>query len=211
YLNAHPEVRRPLRKEIDYFSVDYGRGESWYRSHFPLRSAEQRSYDCTPQYFVHPLAPERCHKLLPDVRLVVSVRDPIERAISQYHHMRSLGFESLDLLDALRAEPERIADDLAAVMADDRHRPTTYLRFNYVERSRYGAQMSRWLDWYGLSSIHFFDFERFTADPEPEWRSLLRFLGLRPWDPPDFRNWTPTDARPAPDGEAISFLRAELA
>jgi hypothetical protein len=118
YLNGHPQVRRPLRKEIDYFSMEAGRGERWYRAHFPIRRLGAQSYDNTPQYFVHPLAAERCAALLPDAKIILSVRDPVDRACSHHNHITSLGLEDQDLLAALRAEATRIGPDLAQIQAD---------------------------------------------------------------------------------------------
>jgi hypothetical protein len=198
YLSAHPEVRRPLRKEIDYFSAHYGRPESWYQAHFPIRRGA-RSFDCTPQYFVHPLAPERCRATLPDAKIVIMVRDPIARLMSQFSHMRGAGFETMDLPQALAAESARIAPDLHALNDDPAWRPRTFFRFNYLTRSRYGDQFERWLLSYPREAFHIVDFDNFVRAPHDEWDELLAFLGLRTWTPPDFRNWSTPTLKPVMD------------
>jgi hypothetical protein len=210
YLNAHPQVRRPLRKEIDYFSLEHQSGPRWYRAHFPVRGAGAQSYDNTPQYFVHPLAHERAGALLPDARIVVAVRDPIARALSHHRHVRALGLEPLDLLDALHAEADRVGPDLARLSVDPAFRPTALMRFSYATRSRYGEQYDRWRSAYPDHRLHLFDFDRFVQSPVDEWRALLQFLELDPWDPPAFTNWSsataPADAPP----EAIRLLASAL-
>lgn len=210
YLSAHPSVRRPLRKEIDYFSAHYGRPLSWYAAHFPLRRATQ-TFDCTPQYFVHPLAPERCHDVLPDARLVVMLRDPVARLMSQYSHMRRHGFESLTLAEALAAEATRISEDLDAIRRDPAWNPKQFFRFGYLARSRYGEQLDRWLQHYPRTSIHLLDFDEFVRSPDEEWTRLLDFLGLPMWVPPDFRNWSSPTPKPRTEEELLRQLRERLA
>jgi hypothetical protein len=198
YLSAHPQVRRPLRKEIDYFSAHYGESLSWYRAHFPVRRGSI-SFDCTPQYFVHPLAPERCRALLPDAKMVIMARDPVARLMSHYSHMRRLGFETLELRDALEAEESRIAHDLGEISSDLAWNPREFFNFSYLTRSRYAEQFERWLGSYPREAFHVFDFDEFVNSPETEWGPLLDFLELEPWVPPDFRNWSTPTAKPGTD------------
>ena len=195
YLSAHPNINRPLRKEIDYFSAYYGRPLSWYQAHFPVRRAA-RSFDCTPQYFVHPLAPERCLAALPETRIVIMVREPISRLLSHYSHMRRLGIETLDLHAALEAEPSRIAADLQAVTRNPAWNPRDFFNFSYLTRSKYGEQFDRWLGSYPRDSFHIFDFDSFVRSPQSEWLPLLKFLDLEPWEPPGFRNWSTPTVKP---------------
>lgn len=209
YLGQHPQVRRPLRKEIDYFSANYGHPPSWYAAHFPVRAAA-RSFDCTPQYFVHPLAAERCHALLPDAKLVVMVRDPVTRLVSQYSHMRGLGFEHLGLREALEAEEERSAPDLRAIDEDPGWNPRLFFRFGYLARSRYAEQIQRWLSVYPPSSLHVFDFDEFVTSPGSEWARLMHFLELDPWAPEEFRNWSRPMVKPPADPELVQEIRAGL-
>jgi hypothetical protein len=192
YLCQHPEVRRPLRKEIDYFSASYSEPLSWYRAHFPLRLSRGVTFEATPQYAVHPLAAERCHAALPDAKLVFSVRDPLARAISSHRHMSKLGFEPLDFRSALVAERERIEEDLRLIHVDPGHNPKMLFRYGYATRSRYAEQLDRWVEQFGETSIHVFSFDDFVIDPTSEFDALLAFLGLEPWRPADFRNWTGT-------------------
>ena len=65
--------------------------------------------ESSPYYLFHPLAAERIARDLPDVRLVVLLRDPVERAYSAYTHERARGFETETFARALELEPERLA------------------------------------------------------------------------------------------------------
>ncbi|MDQ3973589.1 MAG: hypothetical protein M3276_04520, partial [Actinomycetota bacterium] len=67
YLSAHPDVARPLRKEVGYLTLHHDQPLAWYRTHFPLRarSGRRRTFEATPHYLFHPLAPARAARLLP--------------------------------------------------------------------------------------------------------------------------------------------------
>ena len=108
-LEQHPQVHLPPSKELHYFSLHYGKGEAWYRQQFADAKADQHCGEITPYYLFHPEAPQRIKALLPDVTLLVLLRDPVERALSQVFHSKRLGLEPLPLQQALAAESERLA------------------------------------------------------------------------------------------------------
>lgn len=192
YMCAHPQVRRALRKEVDYFSVDYARPWTWYRAHFPLRGTGRITFDASPQYFVHPLAPGRIRSALPSLKLVVSVREPVDRTVSHYQLMRRLGVENLSLDQALDQEASRIGPDLERLTREPDYVPLDFLRFSYIARSLYAEQLQRWLQSFPLPSFHFLCFDTFRHDPDAEWGPLLEFLELDPWRPSSFHNWSTT-------------------
>src|SRR6187397_1377370 len=96
YLRRHPAIVGPSWKEVSFFDRHYARGEAWYRGNFPTRLrhalAERRAHaraiagEASPSYVFHPSAPERVAALVPDARLIALVRNPIDRALSHYHH-----------------------------------------------------------------------------------------------------------------------------
>ena len=89
YLIQHPDVVAPLGKEIHYFDLHYDQGVRFYRGRFPYSHRLRNgaiTLDATPYYLVHPLAPERAAGLLPDIKLIALLRNPIERAFSHYQH-----------------------------------------------------------------------------------------------------------------------------
>ena len=91
------------------------------------------------------------HALLPKARLIVLLRDPVERALSQYFHSRRLGFEPLPLEDALAAEAERLQSAPGALRAaDGRHK--SHQEHSYLSRSRYRAAAVRWQAFFLQSS-----------------------------------------------------------
>ena len=88
HLRAHPDVYLPeRRKELHYFDACYDRGPEWYASFFPSE-AEAARYraigEITPKYLYDPVVPERIRRDLPDCRMIAILRNPVDRAYSQY-------------------------------------------------------------------------------------------------------------------------------
>jgi hypothetical protein len=110
YLRRHPQITGPSWKEVSFFDRHWARGESWYRGNFPnlARTRGKLVGEASPSYVLHPLAPQRVQELVPDARLIVLVRNPVDRAFSQYNHEVALGREPLPFEEALDAEDERL-------------------------------------------------------------------------------------------------------
>jgi len=183
YVNQHPSVRRPTRKELHYFTLHADRSVGWYRAHFPLRADGTISGDATPYYLFHPAVPRRAHAVVPDARLIVLLRDPVKRAYSHYNHAVALGHEELSFADALAAEPERLAGEDEKLLADPAARSLTHQRHSYVARGRYAGQLERWLALFPRDRLLVLISEELFADPVGKTLEVQRFLGL-PQQPP---------------------------
>src|SRR2546423_14798695 len=107
YLRWHPGVTGPAWKEVSYFDRHYRRGVHWYRGHFPLRPGDRLVGEARPGDPLHPLPPERVRATVPDAKLIALLRDPVDRALSHYHHEVALGREPPTFEEAIEAEPER--------------------------------------------------------------------------------------------------------
>ncbi len=205
YLRRHPDVAGALRKEVAYFTSSYHEGIAWYRAHFPLAARDRihglrrgrplMGLEATPDYLLDPRAAARAVAILPEARIVVLLRDPVDRAWSHWAHMRRLGIETLSFDEALAAEPRRLGgalDRLAEVDPLDRDRdeplPRPVLRYSYVARGRYGAQLERWLARYPRDRILVVRSEEFYADTPRVFASIVAFLGLPEWLPDRFSN-----------------------
>ncbi len=148
YIHQHPDVMRPfVEKGCRYFDVNYGRGWDWFVQNMPsAREADRAERDSgvrpivgesSPYYAFHPESPGRIAADFPDARLIFLVRDPILRAWSHYNFERSLGFEPLDIHDALDAEPQRLSD------SDPEARSHSHRHHSYLARGLYAEQIER--------------------------------------------------------------------
>jgi O-antigen/teichoic acid export membrane protein len=192
YLCQHPQVMPPLiSKGVHYFDVAYDRSDAWYRGHFPARPYRRfREYrvgrqvltgEASPYYLFHPHVPGRVESLLPDVRLIVLLREPSARALSHYHHERDGGFEPLSTFaEAVRAEPGRIGPDLERMTADPLSVGFNHQHFSYLSRGLYAEQIRRWLDHFPREQLMILNSESFFRRPAAAFERVLRFLDLKP-------------------------------
>lgn len=182
-LEQHPQVWLSPAKELQFFSLNYARGSQWYASQFASATPHHCCGDITPYYLFHPAAPQRIASYCPEAKLIVLLRDPVERSLSQYFHARRLGLEPLELEPALRAEPRRL-EGAEAVLAttDGRHR--SHQEHSYLARSRYEQQLARYEALFPPGQRLVLRSEDLFAEPGRIWQQVLAFLGLEPWPLP---------------------------
>ena len=196
YLIRHPLVPRLFpawnTKTSHYFEDNFVRGEAWYRSHFPTsrrRAALARKHggpakvgEAAPLYMYHPLAAERVAALIPGVRLIVLLRDPVERAYSHWKERRTEGVEPLGFADALAAEPARIAGEKHRLIAEPGSVSTAFDWYSYTARGRYLEHLEPWLSRFDRGQFHFLPSETFYRAPAESYARILDFIGLPPFD-----------------------------
>ena len=181
YLRWHPGITGPSWKEVSFFDRHWWRGEGWYRGQFPLRSGGQIVGEASPSYLFHPLAPERARTLVPDARLIALVRNPVDRAYSQYQHAVALGREPLSFEDALAAEDERTRGEVDRLVADPRAFSRAWWDHTYVARGRYAEQLERWLRVFPREQLLVVATEELGAAPGETYAASLGFLGAAPY------------------------------
>jgi hypothetical protein len=135
--------------------------------------------ETTPYYIFHPYVPERVHALVPDVRLIIVLRDPVERTLSQYFHSRRAGLENLDLRGALVAEEMRLLNAHGILGVPDQAH-LSHQEHSYLSRSRYELQVQVWQQRFPSQQIVILRSEDLFDHPEKVWHKLLNFLGLTP-------------------------------
>jgi sulfotransferase family protein len=189
-LAAHPAVLKAvLHKGVHYFDVAYSRGQRWYRGHFPTYRQAARierdlgvpvqTFESSPYYMYHPHAMARIATDLPAVKLVVLVRDPVERAYSQHAHEVARGFETEpDFAKALALEPERLSGVTEKLLADPDHYSFSHQHHAYRARGEYVRYLRRMAEYIGRDHIHVVDSHEFFRDPKPAYDAVLDFLGL---------------------------------
>ena len=179
YLRQHPQLFPSSKKEVLFFNNPdhFIRGEAWYRAHFPLRkslSLDAKTYEASPHYMYHPLAPKRIYDLIPDVKIIAVLRNPAERAISNYFHVKWNSREPLPLYEALQEEEKRLEP---ALKAEDYS--SEVLRFySYKRRGLYKEQLERYLDYFPWEQILVLNSEALFREPEASLRQIFDFVGV---------------------------------
>lgn len=195
YILEHPSVQPlfPGRQHIKgahYYDSQFARGPGWYRSHFPLEIGDRHlvrpaiapaiAGEASPYYLFHPLAAERLARDFPDVRLIVNLRDPVERAYSHFKERCKHGGEPLSFEAALEAEDDRLRGEHDRIVSEPGYRSAEHENHSYQAQGRYLGMLERWFSFFPREQFHISASEDFYADPDRVVNSVWAFLGLPP-------------------------------
>ena len=157
-FSDHPDAFVSSPKELNFFSAFYDRGAQWYESHFTDAVGRQAVGEISPSYLPDWNAAPRAYAYNADFRIVVALRDPVERAYSNHLHDIRLAYYrggDLSFESGLANNPM------------------------YLEQSRYGQHLSRWLEYFPLDQILIVLQEDVQSDPQGQARRIYDFLGIR--------------------------------
>ena len=181
YLRGHPHIETPTKKEIHFLTDRFDRGAEWYIGQFPaVVPVATRVGEATPYALFHPLAPQRLYDIAPGARIIVLLRNPVDRAYSHYLHERARGHESLSFEEAIAAEPERLKGLEEQLISGELHASDVHKRASYLARGRYARQLERWLSVFPREQLLILQSEDLYADPAAATQRVTEFLGVPP-------------------------------
>jgi hypothetical protein len=210
YLTEHPRISPPITKEVHYFDIAYDRGSRWYRANFRLpHQSDQITGESSPYYLFHPLAPERVSRDLPECRLIVILRNPIDRAFSHYNHETVLGYEELAFEEALAREAGRLEGEEERIIGEPGYRSFAHEHHAYLARGRYAEQLERWFRHVDRERFLILNSDDLFEEPWNAVSEAQQFLHLEPDLPSDLSARNARSYAPISDA-ARDRLRAEF-
>ena len=189
YMIEHPQILPVARKALHFFNwvsksgnKKKAEGVDWYLSQFPTIPREQNliTGEATPDYLVDPHTPQRMFNLLPDVKLIVLLRNPIDRAVSHYHHNRGISKkrEPLPFKQGIEKEPERLNIEKEKLISDENYRSLFHRNYSYLERGIYIEQLEKWMSIFPREQFLILKSEDFYENPDIILKEVFEFLGL---------------------------------
>ena len=159
YLNLHPQISMSREKELNFFisQRNWPKGVDWYKSNFTRQT--KICGEASPNYTCHPAfsgVPERIYHVVPKVKLIYILRDPIDRIISHYIHRVADRLELRTITEAL---------------ADFNNNP-------YIRRSKYYMQLEQYLTYFPTSNILILTLEDLRRDCIQTLQQVFRFLNV---------------------------------
>lgn len=158
-LRKHPQIcmgrhsSGEIKKEIHFFDQQYSQGESYYHSFFDHCSTDSVRGEYTPMYLFDPDVPERIHQYNPHIKLIVCLRQPVDRAYSQYRDGKKM-WGGKNLLEAIEQAPEILG------------------------RGFYAQQLKRFLHYFPMNQIYIGLYEDIKTDPALFMQNMYSFLGV---------------------------------
>ena len=148
HLIEHPNILSASIKEVNFFQYIQNSKTSFYRSHFPIKRQNLITGEASTQYLIHRFVPKRVHELLPSVKLILLVRNPVERAYSEFHYMINLGAQITDNFeDAIESELRRIKieDEKPEFTIENSNYNHFQPAFSYLRHGIYSNYILNWL------------------------------------------------------------------
>lgn len=152
-LVKHPSIQGCDIKEVHFFDTNWDKGVNWYKAHFPMVREQRKAHakgqewitgEGSPYYMFHPLAPERVKQVCPASRLIVILRNPVDRAYSHYQHEKRKGREPLSFEEALRDEEQRLSGEAGRIISGVAASSFAHQHYSYKARGYYANQFVAW-------------------------------------------------------------------
>ncbi|XP_015272431.1 PREDICTED: heparan sulfate glucosamine 3-O-sulfotransferase 3B1-like [Gekko japonicus] len=163
FLRVHPDVRA-VGAEPHFFDRSYERGLTWYRDLMPRTLDGQITMEKTPSYFVTKEAPARIAAMSKGTKLIVVVRDPVTRAISDY-------------TQTLSKKPD--IPTFESLTFKNRTTGLIDTSWSAIQIGIYAKHLENWLLYFPIGQILFVSGERLISDPAGELGRVQDFLGLK--------------------------------
>jgi len=147
YLIQHPSIESCVVKQLHYFDQYHDRGTKWYQANFPLKTKKFYSEkilkkkfitgEATPYYLQNPNAPKRIFELIPNAKIIVLLRNPIDRAYS--HYQRRVSDE------VTTQEETRIKGEMEKMEKNENYFSYKYHQLSYISAGLYLQHLKRWM------------------------------------------------------------------
>jgi len=154
YLEQHSQVQKTFKKEICFFNDSFERELKWHGWNLPL-------IDATPSYLSHAEVAERVKSCFSDMKFMVQLRDPVDRAFSSHAKNTKLGFETLSFEDPLEREDYSVKTQTS--LADP---------------ALMAKHLKLWVKHFPKDRFHIIKSEDLFNHPEAHFKEILGFIGL---------------------------------
>jgi len=180
----HPCVLSAAYDELGYFDSNFHLGLNWYRSLFPtlfskwiVKQKKQFAItgEDTPFYIWNPLVAKRILKILPKIKLIVVLRNPVDRAYSNYHLGIRAGSENLSFEDAIQIELKKLNE----INDEFEHNVEKYtIPRSYIAKGFYANQLKIWLELFNSEQLIIISTEDLESNPQGTLDKIYDFLKI---------------------------------
>lgn len=213
-LGLFPQLRG--RKSTDYFFKERARGDLWYRSHFHTEGYRNLvrlrigyrpvSGEASPYYLWDPRVAAQARELCGGVKIIVLLRNPVERAWSHYQERVHNGVEPLSFENALAAEEDRLQGEAEKMSADPNYYSQAHDFYAYRSRGVYLPQLQNWRQSFPEEQFLVLKSEDMYCDVQGTFDRVCGFLGIPRYELPNTQTYNSITRSEIPDA-----ARAELA
>ena len=197
YLTKHPSVLPAVEKEMHFFDVNFHKGIDWYLSQFPAIPEQQNFWtgEATPNYMYSVEAANKLFSYFPKIKLIVILRNPIERAISHYYMDKRLGQQQKNFAEAITVETK--------ILEKMMNQPQTNANFLRGRKSRYLSLglylyfLQEWMNIFPRKQFLILKSEDMYENPAAITKQVFDFLYLPNYQLLEYKNYYPGSYPPS--------------
>ena len=191
YLSQHPSIVKSTYDELGYFDSNYKLGLNWYKSFFPSifekkkviqKNKKFMTYDVTPFYIYHEKAPQRIHQILPNSKLIVILRNPIDRSYSNYCMGDPREKRKKKTFEEVIVDEKKILNKINKNNTDEYY---NFVHSSMLARGFYAEQLENWYKIFPKDQILIIKSEEFATETNKIMNNIFDFLGLPHYNIPD--------------------------
>lgn len=176
YLRGHPEISMARKKEVHFFDNEENFSKTTnylkYHANFEKKNTNILYGESTPIYMYWYDAPRRIWEYNPDIKIILTLRNPVERAFSHWNMERDRGAEHMEFFDAVRNAKERCRSSL----------PYQHRVYSYIDRGFYAEQLRRIYTYFNDQQVLVLKNEELKADVNNELKKLSDFLQIKEFE-----------------------------
>lgn len=183
YLNSHSQILSVFQKEIHYFDFKYHKGTKWYAANFPFKwSVRKRQLvgEATPTYLYSPLAPMRIKRFKADMKIIILLRNPIERAYSDFKYGVKLGTRSAsaNFEDRVKTELDWLDKNIERLKKDENAGFLVTNHCHYLGPGLYDIWLSNWQDQFPAEQLLVISSSELFKHTQQTMDRVHNFLGI---------------------------------
>lgn len=186
YLRSNNDILPSKINEIQYFNKKHTNSINWYKVLFPskltknfrkLTGKKTLTGEASGNYILNPNSPERIKKIIPDVKFIVMLRNPVNRTLSHYKRRIRNKKENRSLEDSIEYELNNFEDEYKKYLENETSM-SIYPQTSYLARSRYYEQIKIWFMHFPRQQFLFINSDEYFKNPLQEYNRILEFLEL---------------------------------
>ena len=180
YLSMHPQVINSNKKEVHYFDKNFERPLNWYKQFFPFKFIANNYTigEATPDYLYHPFVAQRIYNTIPEVKLIIILRNPVERVISHYFQAVRKNNEQRPIMQAL-IEEDKDEIFIFNELKKNQFAIPKNVHVLYKSRSRYAEQIERYFNLFPREQIMLLSSKELLKTPNETLKKVYDFLKIK--------------------------------
>lgn len=187
YINGHPQFLPSIEKELDFFDLEFGRGIDWYLAHFPPVPRDDLflTGEVSANYIYHLHAPQRVWEIFPEIKLIVLLRNPVDRTVSRYHMLLKNGASQKSFEKTVTAEINKLQKSIVG-----NEIPWEILnRCRHIGNSLYLYHLQRWLNLFPKEQVLIIPSEDLYQNPAATLKNIFTFLDVKDYQLPEYKKY----------------------